>query len=76
MAEYFDNNGYGDWFIAPHAEGVGFELTPTWQYKDIYVRGSVGYMHLLNIGTGDAAYGNNGTGANIVQSGLEAGLVF
>ena len=51
MAEYFDSTGYSLWFIAPHAEGIGLELTPTWQYKDLYVRGSVGYMHLLNIGT-------------------------
>ena len=27
MAEYFTSNGSGDWFIAPHAEGVGFELS-------------------------------------------------
>lgn len=29
MAEYFTSNGYGDWFIAPHAEGVGFQLSRT-----------------------------------------------
>ncbi len=80
MAEYFDSTGDSLWFIAPHAEGIGFELTPTWQYKNLYERGSVGYVHLLNIGTNTTgetpAYGNNGTGRDIVQSGLEAGLVF
>jgi hypothetical protein len=76
MAEYFDNNGGGDWFIAPHAEGVGFELTPTWQYKNLYARASVGYMHLLNLGTQGDGYGNHGNGRDILQSGLEAGLLF
>ena len=75
MAEYFTSNGSGDWFIAPHAEGVGFQLSPTWQYKDLYARLSVGYMHLLNTGydaPGEGeAFGNSGTGSNVVQSALE-----
>lgn len=85
VAEYFDNvggndsdgtQGDGAWFIAPHAEGVGVELTPTWQYKNLYVRGSVGYLHLLNTGTPAGGYGNSGTGRNVLQSGLEGGLLF
>jgi hypothetical protein len=76
MAEYFTSNGSGDWFIAPHAEGVGFQLSPTWQYKDLYARMSVGYMHLLNTGYGAPAFDNNGTGKDVVQSALELGLVF
>ncbi len=76
MAEYFTSNGSGDWFIAPHAEGVGFQLSPTWQYKDLFARVSAGYMHLINRGDGDPAYGNEGTGTNVVQGALEAGLLF
>jgi hypothetical protein len=76
MAQYFTSNGSGNWFIAPHAEGVGLQLSPTWQYKDLYARLSVGYMHLLNTGSGDPAYGNSGTGSNVVQGALEAGLLF
>jgi Putative beta-barrel porin-2, OmpL-like. bbp2 len=81
MAEYFTSNGSGNWFIAPHAEGVGIQLSPTWQYKDLYARLSVGYMHLLNRGFNTPgspapAYGNNGTGNNVVQGALEAGLLF
>jgi hypothetical protein len=80
MAEYFTSNGSGDWFIAPHAEGVGFQLSPTWQYKDLFARVSAGYVHLLNTGTPSPenypVYGNNGTGSNVVQGALEAGLLF
>ena len=79
MAEYFTSNGQGDWFIAPHAEGVGFELSPTWQYKDLFARVSAGYVHLINTGNdpvGYPAYGNDGTGSNVVQAALEAGLLF
>jgi Putative beta-barrel porin-2, OmpL-like. bbp2 len=76
MAEYFTSNGSGDWFIAPHAEGVGVQLSPTWQYKNLYARASVGYMHLLNIGYGAPAYDNTGTGSNVVQGALEAGVLF
>jgi hypothetical protein len=72
MAEYFTSNGPSTWFIAPHAEGVGFEITPTWQYKYLFARVSAGYIHLLN-GT---AYGNNGTGTNTFQSGLQGGILF
>ena len=79
MAEYFTSNGSGDWFIAPHAEGVGIQLSPTWQYKDLFARVSAGYVHLINTGnnpTGYPAYGNNGTGRDVVQAALEAGLLF
>jgi hypothetical protein len=76
MAEYFTSNGSGDWFIAPHAEGVGFQLTPTWQYKNLFARVSVGYMHLINQGSGEPAFGDEGTGSNVVQSALEAGILF
>jgi hypothetical protein len=51
---------------------VGFEITPTWQYKYLFARVSAGYIHLLN-GT---AYGNNGTGTNTFQSGLQGGILF
>ena len=82
MVEYFTSNGSGDWFIAPHAEGIGFQLSPTWQYKNLFARVSAGYLHLLNRGTyvpgvvGNPAYGNNGTGTNVVQSALEVGVLF
>jgi hypothetical protein len=72
MVEYFTSNGPSDWFIAPHAEGVGFEVTPTWQYKNLFARASAGYIHLLNGG----AYGNDGNGTNTFQSGLQGGILF
>ncbi len=74
MVEYFDSNGPSDWFIAACAAGFGLELSPTWQYKNLYARLSVGYLHLTN--TGGAGYGNNGNGRDVVQSGLEGGVLF
>ncbi len=79
MAEYFTSTGFGRWFIAPHAEGFGLSLTPTWQHKNLFLRASAGYMHLLNAGTygpGNVAWGSNGLSRNVVQSALEAGVTF
>ena len=72
MAEYFTSNGPGYWFIAPRASGVGFEVTPTWQDKYLFARASVGFLHLTNA----TAYGNDGLGRNVVQTGIEAGIMF
>ncbi len=72
MAEYFSSNGQSNWFIAPDAKGYGIEATPTWQYKDLFLRGSVGFLHL----TSGSAYGDVGNGKDVVQSALEAGVLF
>ena len=72
MAEYFFSNGQSNWFIAPDAKGYGIEATPTWQYKDLFLRGSVGFLHL----TSGSAYGDVGNGKDVVQSALEAGVLF
>ncbi len=79
MAEYFTSNGSNTWFIAPHAEGVGLELTPTWQHKNLYVRASGGYIHMLNgsyAGDGTTGgYGNAGHGKDTFELALEAGFL-
>jgi Putative beta-barrel porin-2, OmpL-like. bbp2 len=72
MAEYFDSVGSSYWFLGPRAAGVGFEVTPTWQYKDLFARVSAGYLHLTN----GSAYGNNGNGKDVVQGALEGGILF
>ncbi|WP_298213501.1 outer membrane beta-barrel protein [Acidocella sp.] len=72
MAEYFTSNGLGDWFIAPGAQGFGVEATPSWQYKHLFLRASVGFLHLITGG----AYGNSGNGKNVVQTGLNGGIIF
>jgi hypothetical protein len=76
MVEYFDSVGPSFWFIGPRAEGVGLELTPTWQSKDkhLYVRMSAGVLHLLN--SPGAGYGDAGTGRNVLQAAVEAGIMF
>ena len=79
MASYFDSVGaQGNWYIAPRAAGIGMELTPTWQHKAFFTRLSVGYVHLINTGegTGYPAYGAAGSGRNVLQSALEAGILF
>jgi hypothetical protein len=76
MFEYFDSVGPSFWFIGPRAEGIGLEVTPTWQSPDkhLFARASVGAIHLLNApGSG---YGNNGTGRNVLQAAIEAGFFF
>ena len=51
-AEYFTSHASSydnsSWFLQPDAEAVGFSLTPTWQYKDLFARADFGYLYLLN----------------------------
>jgi hypothetical protein len=74
MAEFFSSVGPSNWFLGARSSGVGFELTPTWQYKYLFARVSAGYLHLLT--SPNAGYGNNGRGRDVVQGALEAGLLF
>lgn len=80
FAEYFTSNGPDTWFIAPGARGAGFAITPSWQHKDLFIRASAGYMHLLNgsyAGNGQiGAFGNQAGGRDVVQGLLEAGILF
>jgi hypothetical protein len=67
------------WFIGPDAEAVGFSVTPTWQYKYLFVRADLGYLYLLHNtdATGTKfGYGGTGTGRNVVSTQLEGGLMF
>jgi hypothetical protein len=80
-AEYFDSIGTtahsaDNWFIAPGAEGVGLQVTPTWQYKNLFARVSAGYIHLINSGTPSAGYGDSGHGKDVFQTAVEAGVLF
>ena len=81
FVEYFDSVGTSRhsqdyWFIAPGAEGVGMEITPTWQYKDLFARVSAGDVYLLNNGSPVAGYGNDGRGKNVLQVAVEGGVLF
>lgn len=44
------------WFIGPNDESIALALSPTWQYKYLYVRANAGVIHLLN-----NKYSYNGT---------------
>ena len=77
--EYATSHGSGPqdtWFVAPNAELVGFAFAPAYQYKQLFARLNVGYVHLLNSGTPSAGYGDQGTGKNQVISTLEFALVY
>jgi hypothetical protein len=53
----------------------GLSITPTWQYKDIFARADVGYIH-VQPGSGGSAFGTNGFAKNQITGVLEAGLLF
>ncbi|MDE8350311.1 MAG: hypothetical protein POG74_12685 [Acidocella sp.] len=65
-------------FSVPNSEAIGFAVSPTWQYKDLFARANAGYVYLLN---NTDPYGNqNGFGTNAGRGQfvgtLEAGLLF
>jgi hypothetical protein len=66
-----------DYFgFGPGSNLYGVSVTPTWQYKDIFARADLGFIH-VNPGSGAAGpYGQNGTAKNQVTGLLEAGLLF
>jgi len=72
------SNNFGA-FIGPDSEAVGFSVTPTWQYKDLFARTDVGYLYLLHHVDANGVtygYGNNGTGRGVFTGELEGGLLF
>lgn len=64
------------WFTTPNSSLVGFAVAPTWQYKKVFTRLNIGYVHFLNSGTPPAGFGNDGKGQDQVVGTLEFGLVF
>jgi len=75
--EYFSSNGPDTWFLNPGAQGLGISVTPTWQHKNLFVRGDLGVLHLTRIGTsGSAGYGDSASGRNQATALLEAGVLF
>ena len=77
--EYATSHGSGPqdtWFVAPDAQLAGLAIAPADQYKQLYSRLNVGYVHLLNSGTPAAGYGDDGRGKNQVVTTLEFALVY
>jgi hypothetical protein len=78
-AEYATSHGTGaqdSWFVAPDAQLAGFAIAPGWQYKQLFTRLNIGYVHLLNSGTPSAGFGDEGTGRNQVVTTLEFAFVY
>ncbi len=65
------------WAIGPNASAIGFSVTPTWQYKNLFARADIGYMYLLRNTAYGATYGfgNDGHGKSQVTGLLEAGFL-
>ncbi|MHB1303620.1 MAG: outer membrane beta-barrel protein [Acidiphilium sp.] len=75
--EYFSSNGPDYWFVNPGAEGIGVSVSPTWQNKNLFVRGDVGLLHLTKFSNnGNRGYGNDGGSRNQADFLLEAGVLF
>ena len=77
--EYATSKGSGpqdDWFVSNNAQLAGIAIAPAYQYKQLYARLNLGYVHLLNNGTPPAGFGNQGTGKNQVVTTLEFALVY
>lgn len=72
FAQMFTSNGDQYWYIANNAAGFGVAATPTWQQGHLFVRGTLGLVHLTN----ETAYGETGTGRTQLSSVLETGIVF
>jgi hypothetical protein len=78
-AEYATSHGSAAqdaWFLAPNAQLAGFAISPGYQYKQLFTRVNVGYVHLLNNGNPPAGFGNQGNGRNQVVGTLEFALVY
>jgi len=75
--EYFSSNGPDYWFINPGAQGIGVSVSPTWQSKNLFVRGDIGLMHLTKFSNnGSRGYGNDGGSRNQADFLLEGGVLF
>jgi hypothetical protein len=76
--EYADSTGPDFWFVGPQSELVGFAVSPTWQYKDLFARANLGAAYLLNNKSGGASYGYGSKGNDKLSEDvtLEAGLLF
>jgi hypothetical protein len=85
-AEYFDqhesaadaSNGIF-WFYGPNASGEAISVTPTWQYKNLFLRADIGALWLNQTsayGLAKYGYGNQHTDAFQLSGLLEAGLLF
>ena len=76
--EYEKSQGEGNWFVGPNSEAVGFAVSPTWQYKDLFARVNAGGLYLLNNKYDGVSYGYGDSGTDKFQfvGTLEAGLLF
>lgn len=63
------------WFRTPNDQAIGFAVSPTWQYKDLFARANAGVNYMLTKTSG-GGYNNSGSGNFQFAGTLEAGLLF
>jgi hypothetical protein len=59
----------------PGSSAWSLTLTPTWQYKVLFVRAEASYVHALHVAPG-AAFGPAGADAGQVRGVIETGVLF
>lgn len=76
--EYENSKGEGYWFVGPQSEGVGFALSPAWQYKDLFARMNASGFYLTHNKYDGVSYGygSDGEGKFQFAGTLEAGVLF
>jgi hypothetical protein len=76
--EYFTSSGPDNWFLNPGSKGFGMSVTPTWQGKNLFLRGDVGFLHLTTISNtaGFTGYGTDLKGRNVATFLVETGVLF
>lgn len=61
--------------IGPGASMLGFQVTPTWQYKQLFVRTTFAYSHLSSFLPG-FGYGTSGNKSSLFAGVVEVGFLF
>lgn len=70
-----NNDGSTNLLYGPGSEAYSLTLTPTYQYKQFFVRGEVSYVQAMSYTSGDT-FGTNGTHPSQVRGAIETGILF
>jgi hypothetical protein len=73
--EYIDSSGAPNLLYGPGSRAWSFTLTPTYQYKNYFVRGEVSYVGTSDTAPG-AVFGANGNEHTQLRGVFELGMLF
>ena len=78
--EYLTTNGSSfnaaNLLFAPGSNAWSFTFTPTYQYKNYFIRGEAAYVSASKFKPFDGAYGINGDKSNQLRGLIETGVLF